>query len=151
MFQLMDTTSRCLGKTSHLYRLPQSISASYEHRFVVERSPLLYVSFAIWMAIKQSTFSTTLRHDFRFTDPFQGCEQVPAGVLESPKDKHKRAEEAEEVEVGEAEGPLTQRRLAARQLFISLLLKLSYCVTSRIYRHLYKPTMGRRILCSIFV
>lgn len=59
--------------------------------------------------------------------------------MESPKDEHKRAEEAEEVEVGEAEGPLTQRGLTARQLFISLLLKLSYCV-----RHVFIDTCVSR-------
>lgn len=94
---------------------------------------------------------TILRHDFHLPDPFQGCKQIPAGILESPEDERKRAEEAEEVEVGEAEGSLTQRGLTAWQLFISLLLKLSLLCSSRIYRHLYKPTMGRHVLCSIFV
>jgi len=48
--------------------------------------------------------------------------------LESLEDEYKRTEEAEEGEVGEAEGSLTQRGLTAWQLFISLLLRLSYCV-----------------------
>lgn len=80
------------------------------------------------------TIRATLRDDFHLSDPFQRCEQIPAGILESLKDEYKRAEKAEEGEVGEAEGSLTQRGLTARQLFISLLLKLSYC--AHIYRHL---------------
>jgi len=70
----------------------------------------------------------SLRHDSRLSDPFQGCKQIPTGVLESLEDEYKRTEEAEEGEVGEAEGSLTQRGLTARQLFIFLLLRLSYCV-----------------------
>lgn len=81
---------------------------------------------------QQVSFSNCLwtspRHDSHFVDSFQGCKQIPTGVLESLEDEYNRAEETEEDEVSEAEGSLTQWALTAWQLFISLLLKLSYCV-----------------------
>lgn len=54
------------------------------------------------------TVCTSPRHDSHFVDSFQGCKQIPTGVLESLEDEYNRAEETEEDEVSEAEGSLTQ-------------------------------------------
>lgn len=94
------------------------------------------------------TLLTTLWDVFHLSDSFQGCEQIPTGVLESLEDECKRIEEAEEGEIGETEGSLTQRGLTAWQLFIFLLLKFSYSVCHIFINTclLYKSTRKTRFM-----
>lgn len=48
------------------------------------------------------------RYNSHFLDSFQGCKQIPTGVLESLEVEYKWAEKVKEDEVSEAEGSLTQ-------------------------------------------
>jgi len=55
----------------------------------------------------------SLKYVFHLSDSFQGCKQIPTGILESLEDEYKWIEETEEGEIGKTEGSLTQRGLTA--------------------------------------
>jgi len=54
-----------------------------------------------------------LKYVFHLSDSFQGCKQIPTGILESLEDEYKWIEETEEGEIGKTESSLTQRGLTA--------------------------------------